>query len=1350
MSQEIQLERVSRQQSLPLSIEQYRLWFLQQLEPDSVQFNINWAFYVQGVLDVALFAKSLNRLIRRHESLRTVFRLNGSEPEQVILEELEVGIRTTDLSHYPEDQREQQAVARMHQSIDEPLSLESGPLLRMSFYRLNPEYGIMLITIHHIICDFISLEKIIQELTHYYHSFVTNNAEAAELSPLPVQFADYAYWQKQRLEGELYGKQLTYWKDKLGGELPVLRMPLDHPRPPIMTHNGGRTKFAMSSDLTDKLKAFSRKNGVTLFMALLAAYQTVLHRYSLQEDICIGTSVSSRNRPELHNLIGMFVNTLVLRTKLDGSPTFAEVLKRTRKTTFGAFAHQDIPYEKLIEEIKVERDASHNPFFQTMFTFLSAADDAQEGASLPGLTLIPFEFKKKASALELSLTITEQRGVLLGTMDYNSDLYEKDTIDRLLGHFQQLVYAVVDNPHLPIQEIPLLSDDEKEQLLEVFSGKNNVRAIPDQSVHRLFAEQAARTPDAIAVRHKELEYSYRELDERSDRLANYLIGAGKNANKLIGVCMERSIEWIVSLLGVMKAGSAYVPVDPHYPSERIAYMLQDSGVETVIVSGDTEPLIKECSAAATVLVEAADIDEVAGEARLALPSVGTNDLMYVIYTSGSTGKPKGVMVPHRAVVNHCLGVIDRFELQPTDRVLQFTSVSFDVAVQEIFPTLIRGATLVLWKDKFISGSSEFLQWMEQEEVTIANLTTAHWSNLVNDLKQRLAFLPDRLRLVIVGGETVSRETYASWKSVVNDRVKWINDYGLTETTITATMFDPACDWQAARTVPIGTPLDNVEVYVLDGSLGPSPIGVYGELCVGGAGVAGGYLNRPELTAERFVPHPFKRTEGARLFRTGDLARFLPDGNIEFVGRLDNQIKIRGYRIELGEIEAALEQCDRLTKSVVAPTRLANGSHMLAAYVVPVEPSVQVRDIKHYLKDKLPEYMIPGQFIVVDHIPLTENGKVNVSLLPKPDLAASSTKPYVAPRTANEHAAAELWAEVVGLANISVKDNYFELGGNSLLATRLVAEANQRFGCSIPLKLLFEYPVLEDWAAQIESLADRSGDREAGQRQSGNCMVRINQQGSRTPIYFIHPVGGSVSCYFSLSEQLGGNQPFFALQAEGMADQHSSAMMTVEQMADRYAAEITEARKTGPYRLGGWSLGGFIAYEIAKRLLAAGHEVSQLVLIDSYLNQLTEIDDEVIFYNFVRQLAVGAGLEADDASRLDWERFRGQPDAAVCEQLKTAGIIPAAMEDGELRRMFRVYADTARAFYEYRPSPYPKLAIEQVQLFRAEDSPEREGVWGSLLDRLSMHDVKADHFSIVHHEEVGRAIQHDQVSAGNVK
>lgn len=1331
MNQTVPLERISRTQSLPLTVEQYRLWFLSQLEPDSIHFNINLAFRVKGVLQSEILEKSLNEIVSRHDTLRTVFQTRGNEPEQIVLDKLWIPIQKVNLRRTQVEDRESQAITLMDEEIQKPFLLETGPLLSLSMYQLEDEDQFLLFKIHHIIADFVSLEKLIQELGFFYNSYA--QGKMSTLPPLPIQFVDYAYWQQHNTKGNVYQKQLKYWKEKLGCDLPVLRMPLDRPRPVAMTHNGERIRMKIPAEITTALKELSRKSGVTMFITMLAAYQTLLYRYTGQEDLCVGTSISSRNRPELQNLIGLFANTLVLRNNLEGDPTFADVLKRTRKVAFGAFAHKDIPYEKLIEELKTERNMSHNPFFQTMLTYLTAQDE--EDQPFQGIAMETHDLKKKASALELSFTITEQNDELVCSMDFNTDLFNTETIHRLLKYFLNLLQACVDNPQQPISEIRLLSETEEQQLVEKWSGRNKVKQLPEASVHELFSQKATSTPDAIAVRFQDQQYTYRELDERSNQLANYLINKGLGPRKLVGICMERSLEMVVGLLGILKAGNAYVPIDPSYPQERKAFMVNNSEVE-ILLTLDSE--VKSLSSEQCTVISINDEWElIAQESREASKlKVESEDLMYVIYTSGSTGKPKGVMVSHKGVVNHCFNIVDRFKLNHQDHVLQFTSISFDVAVQEIFPTLLTGATLVLWKDKYISEGREFLKWIGQEKISVLNTTTAYWSTLVADLKYERAILPSSLKLVIVGGEKVLPETYVTWKNVTDGKVRWINDYGLTETTITATMFEPDAEWDPQKVVPIGTPLDNVEIYILDNNQRPLPIGVYGELYIGGIGVAKGYWGRPELTKERFVENCFSENSDDKLYKTGDQARFLSDGTIEFLGRLDDQVKIRGYRIEIGEIEAAIEQYGKISQSVVVPFKLANESTQLAAYVVLNDSAVRIDELRSFLKSRLPDYMVPSHYVVMDQIPLTVNGKVDEAALPKPELHAIKSKEYVAPRTPTEQIAVSIWTDLLDYPDIGVMDNFFEVGGNSLLATQVVLQAATKFECNVPLRVLFEYPVLADWVAEIERIKLLEASK-GTKLDSEKCIVKIQQKGEKTPLFFIHPVGGTVSCYFTLARQLGEDQPFYAFQDHGFVEENST-LDSVEKMADHYLKEILEVQPEGPYRLGGWSMGGFIAYEIASKLKEDGHEVIQLAIIDSYLSKNRDATDDSIFYNFIRQLAALSGKTISDSIISSWQELNID-HASMCKELEAFGLVPLGTSTEHIRRLIDIYKTTARAFHKYIPVKRPKLEIANVQLFRAGDSPEEEGIWTELVTNLSLHQMIADHFSIVHHPELGNIV-----------
>ncbi|WP_138227057.1 non-ribosomal peptide synthetase [Paenibacillus algicola] len=1337
MKTDIVLERVSRKQPLPLSVEQYRLWFLSQLEPSSIHFNINAAFRMQGELAEELFEQSLNGIVARHESLRTVFEVRESVPEQVIRERVFIPIDLVDLSMLPKEEQEARAVELMNEEIQKPFSLETGPLLRAALFRLSEQERILLFTIHHIVADFGSLGKIVQELCQFYTAYI--EGRAPELAPLPLHFADYAYWQAARVKENAYERQLSYWRDKLGGELPVLNMPLDRPRPPVMTHDGERRRITLSRELTEGVKQLSRSSGVTLFNTLLAAYHVLLYRYSGQEDLCIGTSISTRSQPELQDMIGMLVNNLVLRMDVSGNPSFTDVLKLSRKTCFAAFAHQDVPYEKLIDELQSERDRSRNPFFQTMLTFLHAPP--LDVHALPGLTIRRFDFTKKPSALELSFTITENDGVLEAVMDYNSDLFRADTIGRMLEHFRQLLEAAVEDPGRGINELPMLSDRERHTILQEWSGASARTAPPEGTVQELFTRQAMLTQDATALIYRDQSLTYRELEERSNQLAHALLnraGGGEAPLERVALCLERSIEWIVTLLGVMKAGCAYIPLDPSYPSERLEYMLRHARADALIADqGLLAASERLTDQGCRVIPLSALWDELSLQPVTPVSPASNSDLMYIMYTSGSTGKPKGVMVTHRNVASHCVQAMLKFQLQAGDRVLQFTSVGFDVAVQEIFPALLSGAALVLWKDKHIAEGGEFLAWLEKEKVSVLNVTTAHWSNLVTDLKNGAATIPGSLKLVIVGGEKVAYDTYQVWSRITAGKVRWINDYGLTETTITAAMFEPPAGWTSdTELMPVGRPLGNTTIYILNDSMEPVPPGVYGELYIGGDGIAKGYWDQEELSKERFIPSPFPATSGENLFRTGDLARFLPDGLVEFMGRRDHQIKIRGFRVEPGEIEAQLSQYGKLSQYVVVPRMGPGGEYSLAAYIVLNEPTVTVGELRRFLQNRLPEYMVPSYYVVLSEIPLTVHGKVDIAALPKPERHAREERDYVAPRTPAEARAADIWAGVLGMSAVSITDSFFEIGGNSLLATQVMSQVKGQWGGSVPLRLLFEYPVLADWAEQLDRYMASEGQG-TGSREEEGCLVKIQQKGEKTPLFFFHPVGGSISCYFTLSRQLGKAQPFYAFQSHGMIGS-SDVPQTIEEMAEAYVSEILSVQPKGPYRLGGWSMGGFIAYEAARRLKAAGEEVVQLALIDSDLSKRSDATEEMVMYHFIKQLAAVPGHHISDDMLRSWQA-QSLDREELCAELQALDLLPPGTPVEELNRLFAVYLGTVHAFQAYQPGLTPKLDVEQVQLFRAADSQEQEGVWSRLVSHLTLHQVQADHFSIVHHEDLGRWI-----------
>ncbi|HEU4733057.1 MAG TPA: amino acid adenylation domain-containing protein, partial [Kofleriaceae bacterium] len=1148
---------------------------------------------------------------------------------------------------------------------------------------------------------------------------------------LPIQYADYAAWQSEKLRRGELEKQLQYWKEQLGGEIPVLKMPMDRPRPTVASNRGAVTSITFSRELTSQLQELGKKNGMTLFVTLYSAYQVLLHRYTGQPEIHIGTPITTRNRVELKNLVGLFINTLVLKSDLAGDPTFLELLTRNRKIAYGAFARQEIPYERLVEELRPQRNLSHNLFFQTLVMLL----EPEAYRLSPGLDIERFDLKKRTTTFELTLTFTVVEGRLVLHLDYNTDLYDETSVNALLRRFDVLLQDIVRDPARRIGDLSIMSAEERMAVLARSAG----RSVPaagvaapagllglDRCVHEHFSEQARRTPDRIAVRFRGHELTYAELDQRSNQLAHWLLRQGVIRGAVVGIAAHRSLEMLIGMLGILKAGAAYVPIDPSYPRERVEYMLADSGA-AIVLSSDEAELDVELAGTRMFSLEPLVQALLAEPATPPQVAVSADDLMYVIYTSGSTGQPKGVMVGHKSVVNHCRAIIQRFRMSPEDKVLQFTSPSFDVSVQEIFPTLLRGATLVLWRDRRLEENEAFLTWTAQQGITILNLTTAHWNSIVADLRQGSLAVPDHLKLVIVGGEKVSSQNWVSWDQLTGGKIRFINDYGLTETTITATMFEPEPGYVPHGAFPVGTPIDNVEIYILDGKGQLVPDGIFGELCVGGVAVANGYLGRPELTQERFIRNPYG---AGMLFKTGDRARFRFDGNVEVEGRADEQVKIRGHRVELEEIEARIAQADKIAKSVVIARDDGRGSLALVAYVVPSSGDLRIGELRTWLKQSLPEYMVPADFVVIAEIPLTVNGKVDKARLPVPQ-RIDEADDHVAPRNEAERMIAECWSEVLKRSPIGVMSSFFEIGGDSLLATLVIAKLKQRTNASVPLRLLFEYPVLADFAAQIEAIV---AGLESG---ADRCLVRIRRSGGKPPLFYVHPVGGSVTCYFSLSRQLGPEQPFCALQSHAMVCK-GSPVDTVEKMAAHYLTEIREVQPHGPYRLGGWSMGGFIAYEMARLLVDQGEQVAELSMIDTYLTKTRVADEQTILFNFVRQLAVVPGKALSDDAIRAWEG-KIHSHADLCSQLRATGLVPRETTDDDVQHLIDVYTHTVHAFKLYDPRPRTKLALDKVILFRARDSHEQLGIWSELVERVSLHPVDADHFGIVHHPDIGRIL-----------
>ena len=1080
---------VPRDTNIPLSFSQQRLWFLQQLQPDSYFYNEHVALELTGSLNVAALEQSLNQIVRRHEALRTTFEMLDEQPVQIIAPSLTLTLPVVDLCKFSEAEQKTQVQRLATEQIQHPFDLVQGPLLRLVLVQLSEQKHVLLFTIHHIAGDGWSLSVIIRELSALYQAF--SMGKPASLPELPIQYADFTLWQRQQLQGEKLESQLSYWKQQLANAPPLLQVPTDRPRPPVQTYQGTRQSFLLAKNLTQSLKAIAQKAQVTLFMTLLAAFKILLYRYTGQEDIVVGSSIANRNRAEIEGLIGCFVNSLVLRTDASGNPSFEELLGRVRKVMMGAYANQDLPFEKLVEELQPERSVNYNPLFQVSFTLQNTPKVKFE---LPGLTITPFELETSRSVFDLHLDITETDSGLECFWEYNSDLFDAARIRRMSGHLQTLLEAIAANPQQRVSELPLLSEVIEYQLL-VEWNQTQADYPKDACIHQLFEAQVEKTPDAIALAFEQQQLTYWELNQRANQLAHYLRNLGVKPETVVGICVERSLEMVVALLGILKAGGAYVPLDPAYPQERLAYMLSDSQVSVLLTTEELGKKLPEHQA--YVLELDTDWGTIIQESQKnPVTEVKPENLAYVIYTSGSTGKPKGVLVTHKGLCNLAEDQIRLFDVQVGSRVLQFASFSFDASIWEIVMALASGATLCLGTSASLLPGEALIQLLRDQGIT--HLTLPPTALAVLSPEELPA-----LHTIIIAGEACSPELVAKW----SQNRRFFNAYGPTESTVCATVYE--CK-DAGQKTPIGRPIANTQIYILDSKEQLVPIGVPGELHIGGVGLARGYLNRPELTAQKFISNPFDkskqtaptasktdRTYGeqkSKLYKTGDLARYLPDGNIEFLGRVDNQVKIRGFRIELGEIEAALLQHYATSEVVVLVREDHPGDKRIVAYLVFNQEKVPtINQLQNFLKEKLANYMMPSAFVVLKALPLSPNGKVDRSALPVPEGRPQLEEVYVMPQTEAERIIATVWQEMLQLEKVGINDNFFHLGGHSLLLVKIQAKLNEIFGKDLSIVELFKYPTIKELAQYLthkidiekteESSSQRIRDRASRQKKA---------------------------------------------------------------------------------------------------------------------------------------------------------------------------------------------------------------------------------------------------------------------------
>jgi amino acid adenylation domain-containing protein/thioester reductase-like protein len=1056
------IQPVPRLGNIRLSFAQQRLWFFSQLEPNSSAYNISIAIKLTGKLNIAALSKSMAEIIQRHEILRTRFTVVDGEPIQVIGNGENFTFPVIDLQALAKEQKQQEVLNLAALEAQKPFDLVQGTLIRASLLQLSETDHVVLLTMHHIVSDGWSMGIFIKEISALYTAF--SQGQPSPLPKLPIQYVDFAVWQRQWLQGEVLNNQLNYWKQQLSGNLPVLELPTDCPRPAIQSYRGATKSFVLSSSVTAALKKLSQQEGVSLFMTLLAAFKVLLHRYTQQDDILVGTPIANRNRSEIEGLIGFFVNTLVLRTNLGNNPNFRKLLQQVREVTLGAYAHQDLPFEQLVEELKPERDLSHSSLFQVMFILQNAPTEV---LYLPDLTLKPLTVERKTANFDLTLSMAETETGLIGSLEYNTDIFNEDRIIGMSGHFQTLLAGIVAHPDQNLSDLPLLTATEHQQILTAWNS--NQICIPQQCINQLFEAQVEKTPDAVAVGFENEYLTYKELNQRANQLAHYLQTKGVKPEVLIGICLERSCELVVGILGIIKAGGAYLPLDPAYPQERLAYMLEDAQVSVILTQEkllDNLPIHN-----AKIICIDSDWEQITHKTiENTISEVTPDNLAYVIYTSGSTGKSKGVMIEHRSLVNAYLAWEKAYHLQQnTTSHLQMASFSFDVFSGDLVRALCSGGKLVLCPRELLLEPEKLYQLMLREKVDCAEFVPGVLRNLIQYLEQTQQHL-EFMQLLICGSDSWYVQEYEKFRQFCSEKTRLINSFGLTEATIDSTYFETGVtNLSVEQLVPIGQSFANTQIYILDRYLQPLPMGVAGEIYIGGAGLVRGYLHRPDLTAEKFIPNSFTQEAGKCLYKTGDLGRWLPNGNIELIGRVDNQIKLRGFRIELGEIEAVLGKHPMVKESVVLVREDRPKQQQLVAYVVP-EPAhlnkLNSSDLQQFLQKQLPSYMIPSAFLKLESFPITPNGKIDRRALPKPEFQEIENT-FLAARTETEITLVQLWSEVLDVEKVGINHNFFELGGNSLLTTKLILKLRSIFQVNLPLRVLFESPTVASLAIHLE-------------------------------------------------------------------------------------------------------------------------------------------------------------------------------------------------------------------------------------------------------------------------------------------
>lgn len=1323
-------------QRLPLSFAQQRLWFLSQMEGVSEAYHIPFALRLKGSLDAAVLRRAVDRIVARHEALRTTFALFDREPVQRIApaEESRFHLLEHDVRGHIDPEAELRRLAE--EEARAPFNLETGPLVRGRLIRLPDDEHALLFTMHHIVSDGWSVAVFNRELSALYSAFLRH--EADPLAGLKIQYADYAIWQRQWLQGSLLEREAEYWKKALAGAPALLELAADHPRPAIADHVGAFFQVELDESLTASLKQLSHRNGTTMFMTLLAGWAAMLARLSDQRDVIIGTPTANRGRVEIEDLIGFFVNTLVLRLDLSGSPSVADLLRQARTQALAAQQHQDIPFEQVVEVVQPVRTLAHNSLFQTMFVW---QNNEEETLVLPGFAVSALPpLSHRTAKFDMTLILRETEGKIAGGIEYAISLFEQATIERYAGYFRNLLKAMACDDTQTVDRLPLLDAAERHRLLYDWNATRS--DFPENAcIHHLFEDQVERTPDVTAVEMEGSSLTYRQLDERANQLAHHLVSLGVGPEVLVGVCLERSLNMVVAILAILKAGGAYVPLDPSFPQVRLSQMVEDSRMQVLLTHRGMEQQLQVVPPAIVRLdADRAEIEEWSNDAS-GLPRPQSGSRAYVLYTSGSTGKPKGVEIPHSAVVNFLLSMQREPGFHASDTLLAVTTLSFDIAGLEIYLPLITGGRVVIARRETTLDPLRLMIRMRDCGCTVMQATPATWRGLV-----QAGWKGSPNLKILCGGEALTRDLAEELLSRCGEL--W-NMYGPTETTIWSTVHRVR---PGAGAVPIGRPIANTQLFVLNENRDLVPQGASGELYIGGEGLARGYLHREELTRERFVPNPF--IPGARMYRTGDLARWLSDGTLECLGRVDNQVKLRGYRIELGEIEARLGEHPAVRQAVVIAREDTPGDKRLVAYYTSElkDEAVGAEQFRSHLAASLPEYMVPAAFVRLQALPLTPNGKLDRKALPPPEAEAFSTRHYEPPQGEMEENLAEIWADVLNLDRVGRHDDFFELGGHSLLAVQLALRIQNILpGESLPLRAVLEAPTVAGLANWIQ---DRKGNR-------FEFLAQIKPgTAARAPFFCVHASDGNPLGMQPLAKALSADLPFYSLEHKGLDGR--APFETVEDAARSFLDEVRQVQPHGPYHLGGYCFGGVVAFEMARMLEKLGEPVGGLFLIDGYNPAFRRFQPtRDLFLRVAAFHLRRAAIHSRKMMKLrlgEWMKYGGGRFKALCTH--TSRIVRAitapdaqtfpsaapetvtAPADLDLEQIL----DRARqagplAARNFVPKPYCGSAV----IFRTKergDSPFEDPFlgWKSLVrGRIESFEIEGDHKSIFYDPVLVRPI-----------